>query len=673
MKNLVGVLFTMPLARRHVLPPAPTRATLIAMLWALAAACAAPAQQRAAVVQVAAEPLKLREPEEKALRAFIEKLAEAKRRLYLDEMRQTAQTLAGETGLDELAAKRLEEGFTSALDAAMTGWEEKAYDWLSPFVGRSANAIRDMARWPVEQIARSPGVKDVTPPWEQPVWLDFLRGRLSAEQWRVWQEKLERDARELEQRVAEHVEFASENQRPLMESETSLACTDIVNILALAPERAARLDQLARQAVDAALARWREAALKNLREMDRERREAVITHGGGIAIEEEFHPCAQPVWIEGLASLLDAEERGQVEQALQARQARRLDAARLAILQLIDERAALSADQRSQMLPLLEEAAGKLTEQMRRYYNLDPNMVGHQLRQCDLEPLRALLEPAQLRGLDRLLDPTPRRPIDADALDAARDLPPPQTEEELERLLSEDLLRRYDEARRERLEDMRTHVEDLRRHARLSAAQEQTLELAMHGAVQDSLALFRQQVSTWLRQSMAGASGPMVRQRLLNLGTAGFGNDVPPKDTEFWQCTLARVLNDSQREAWAQAQNARENELRRAQVLLVVSELEQQLALTAKQAAFFEQRLAEIIAEYAEDLDQYRGARRWHLHAYSMLTPVVGIPEEEMQRHLTETQMELWREKSENQLRHYWDGVKRNHDNRLKARKEGGS
>ena len=633
-----------------------------------------PAQQRAVVVKPAAEePPKLRETEEKALRAFIAKLTEAKRRLYLEEMEELASAVGAEIGLEVSAVGNLKAGIAPAVEAAMRDWDQKAYAWLAPFVGRSGNAVRDMARWPVEQIARSPGVKEVVAPDQQQVWLDFLRARLSPPQWQVWQEKLERDARDLEQRAAEHVAFTAENQRPMLEMEIGLAKADVLHLLELPPERQQAFEDLARKTVEATLKAWQEAALKSLREMDRERREAVITHGGGIAIEEEFRPTEQAVWKEGIAALLSADERHRMDQALAARQARRQQAARLAVLQLIDERAALSSDQRSRLLPLLDEVASKLTDLMRRYYNLDPSLVGQQLSQCDLKPVRALLEPVQQRGLDRLLNlGSPSQGEDED-LTASEELPPPVTEEELERLLSENLLRRYEQARQERMADMESHLEDLRRHARLTPEQQQTLALAMHGAVQDSLTLFRQQVSSWLRQSISGATGSMIRQRLINLGTAGFGNEVPPKDTDFWIATLNRVLDPIQQQAWQQTQTEREQELRRVQVKLVVSELEHQLALSTAQVAFFESKIAAIIAQYADDLDDYRGARRWHLHAYSMLTPVAGIPDAELKKHLTPAQLELWLEKSENQVRHYWEGVKRNHENRLRQTKEGDS
>lgn len=650
------------------------RAALLLLLLAGAFVEPAAAEQpKSAAAVKAEEPPKLREADELALRGFVEKLAGAKRRLYEEEMEKLAKELAAETGLNDQASARLSDGFEKAIAAAMTGWEDKAYEWLAPYVSRSANAMRDMARWPVEQIARSPGVKDVTPPEEQPAWNDFLRSLLSDEQWRRWQEKLQRDAQEQAKRELEHVQFVAENQRPFMQAEADLAKADYIHTLGLDEDRTRRLDALAEKAVDTALAGWQEAALKTLREMDRERREAVVSHGGGLSVEGEFRPAEQAVWTAGLAELLTAEERRQVEEALAGRQQRRQTAARLALLQILDERLALTAKQREQADPLLDEAVAKLVSQMRRYYNVDPVLVGQMLRQCDLEPLRALLEPDQQRALDRLLDSPGRRQPDDEALRLARDLPPPRTEEDLERLLSADLLRRYDEVARERLEDMRLHLEDLRRQTRLTPEQMKTLKLAAHGAVQDSLELFRQQISTWLRQSLAGASGQMVRQRLLTLGTAGFGNEVSPKDTEFWQATLARVLDVFQQQDWRTALEARERELRRAQALLVTSELEHQLALTTAQAAFFEKRLGEIIQEYAEDLDQYRGARRWHLHAYSMLTPVAGIPEEELKKQLSAKQMELWQEKAENQVRHYWDGVKRSHENRLRARKEGGS
>ncbi len=620
------------------------------------------------------EPPKLREAEDKALRGFVEKLTQAKQRLYLEDMEKLAATIAEEISLDETATTRLKDGIEAAVTAAMDGWQDKAYAWLAPFAGRSPNAMREMARWPVEQIARSPGVKEVTGPDEQPVWRDFLKSLLTPEQWTRWEEKLARDARELEQRVAEYVKLAAENQRPLLETEISLAQADILNTLALPEERAQKVTALADEAVTAALAGWEEAALKALDEMERERREAVLSHGGGMGVVEgEFHPQEQACWTEGLAKLLTTAERERIEQTQAARQARRVEASRLALLQILDERTALTAAQRELLPPLLDEAAEKLATQMRRYYNLDPNTVGMLLRDCDLKPLRAALEDSQQRGLDALLSPKTHSHPDAAALEKAQELPPPVTEEDLERLLSEDLTRRYDEAAQARLEEMRTHLDDLRRHARLTPEQDTVLELAARGAVQDSLGNFRQQMSAWLRQSIAGTPAQAVRQRLLTLGASGFGNDVAAKDTEFWTATLERTLDVFQKQEWQEVLSLRERELRRTQVLLVVSELEHQLALTEEQAAFFERRLGEIIERYAEDLDEYRGARRWHLHAYSMLTPVAGIPEVQLKERLTPAQFELWREKSENQVRHYWEGVKRNHENRLRAKKGGGS
>jgi hypothetical protein len=248
--------------------------------------------------------------------------------------------------------------------------------------------------------------------------------------------------------------------------------------------------------------------------------------------------------------------------------------------------------------------------------------------------------------------------------------PPPATEEELEALLSAELIKRYEKVRETKMVEMKTHLEDLERQAGLREEQRLELSLAAVGAVQESLREVRQQLGSWLRQSVANTPNEAVRQRLASLGSAGFGNDPAAMRSGLWAGALDRLLDEEQRGRWAAAEGDREQELREAQLLLVLSELDQQLALTSEQAVFFEGQLKRILVEYAEDLDEYNGARQWHLHAYSLLTPVMGVPEEEMKKQLSAGQMDLWVTKSESQVKHYWDGVKRKHEAREKAKAE---
>jgi len=618
------------------------------------------------------EKVVLPEATEAALRGFVEKLTAAKQRIYTSDMMDLVKSVAEEAALSEEETRMLEKGVETAVAATMKGWDERARDWLAPFVGRSANAMREMARWPVEQIAKSPGVEGVLPPDEQPVWLEHLKKRLNPEQWKKWEDKLARSAEDLRLRTEEHVAFSAENQRPLMESEMDLIVADITNTLALPEERAAGVKKLAEDAVTAALELWKTKSLEALMKMERMRREIIIGNGngGGRYSDEEVSPKDQPVWKEGLASLLTEAEVKQIEQTSERRREGRLLASQWAILQILDERVGLTQAQRQAMLPMLRPVAEKLTEQMRRYFNLDPYSVSSVLRAMELKELKEGLSETQKEDFERLLNVTNRQGTDEEQARPDLEAPPPASEAELEALLSSELTRRYRVLWEERKAVMKTHLEDLRRQAGLSEKQCLELSLASVGAVQDSLQMTRQQLGSWLRQSVAGAPAEAVRQRLMNLGTAGFGSEQEASDTDMWLAALARVMDTAQKQRWEAALEARETELRQTQLLLVMSELDQQLALTAPQSAFFESHLKRILIEFAPDLDEYNGARQWHLHAYSMLTPVMGVPEEEMKKQLSARQMELWDEKAASQVKHYWDGVKRKHDSRVKAAEE---
>lgn len=622
------------------------------------------------------EKVVLEAAEEKALQGFIEKLKAAKQKLYGEGMRDLVKGLKEEAGVDEAGLTALNAVVDEAVAETMKGWDEKAYEWLSPYVGRSGNSIREMARWPVDQIAKSPGVEGVVPPDEQGVWTAFLKKVLNEEQWQRWEEKLKRDEVELQTRTEEHVAFSADNQRPNMESEMDLVVADLANTLSLPEERVMGLKKLAEDAIAVTVEAWKKAGMEAMMKMDRERREMVIANGnsGWRFGEEDLLPQEQERWKVGLDSLLTKEEAKEIRVVGERRRERRLMAIQRAILQVMDGGVALTTGQRKVVLPLLVPVAEKLMSQMRRYYNLDPYSVATALRDPDLKEakvaLEAVLETDQKAGFERFMSPERYAGGEEEEPEEVSGEPDPATEEELEALLSSELIQRYEVVRGAKMVEMKTHLEDLRRQAGLREEQRLELSLAAVGAVQESLREVRQQLGSWLRQSVANTPNEGVRQRLATLGAAGFGNEPIATASELWQGSLEGVLDEEQRRRWSEAERDRQGELREAQLLLVLSELDQQLALTAGQATFFEGHLKRILEAYAEDLDDYNGARQWHLHAYSLLTPVMGVPEEEMKKKLSAGQMELWLDKSASQVRHYWDGVKRKHDAREKAKAE---
>jgi hypothetical protein len=487
---------------------------------------------------------------------------------------------------------------------------------------------------------------------------------------------LKRDEAELKARTEEHVTFSAENQRPNMEAEMELVVADIANTLRLSEERVAGLKKLAEESIGKTVEVWKKGGMEAMMKMDRERREMVIGNGnsGWRFGEEDLLPQEQEWWKAGVASLLSKDEAKQIRVAGEQRRERRLMAVQRAILQVMDEGVALTTAQRKEVLPMLVPVAEKLMSQMRRYYNMDPFTVAMVLRDPELKEAKAGLEskmaPEQRAGFERFMNPERYAGGEEEENGEVSREPAPATEEELEALLSAELIKRYEKVREAKMVEMKTHLQDLERQAGLREEQRLELSLAAVGAVQESLREVRQQLGSWLRQSVANTPNEAVRQRLASLGSAGFGNDPAAMRSGLWAGALDRLLDEEQRRRWATAEGDRERELREAQLLLVLSELDQQLALTSEQAVFFEGQLKRILVEYAEDLDEYNGARQWHLHAYSLLTPVMGVPEEEMKKQLSVGQMDLWVTKSESQVKHYWDGVSRKHEAREKAKTE---
>jgi hypothetical protein len=618
----------------------------------------------------------LEEAEEKALRGFIEKLKAAKKRLYEEDMRELVKSLEQEVGLDEPARSELAQLAVKAVEATMDGWDQKAHDWLSPYVGRAGNSIREMARWPVEQIAKSPGVEGVVPPDQQGGWNDSLRKVMTSQQWSKWEEKLKRDETEMMNRVREHVSFSADNQRPNMEGEMTLAVAAISNTLKISGDRLEALKRLADESVLATVETWKKKGMEAMMKMDRERREMVMVNGnsGWQFGEEGVLPQEQEQWKTGLRSLLSEAEAGKLEEIGKQRRERRLRAVQSAILQVMDEGIAFTTSQRREVRPLLKPVAEKLLSQMQRYFNLDSFSVSSAMRDSDLKQVSAsvaaIMEPEQKAGYERFLNPERYAENEEGNPEGMEDKAPPANEEELEALLSLEMIRRYEGVRAAKMLQIQTSIEDLQRQVGLRDEQIEELSLAAAGAVQDSLREVRQQLGSWMRQSVANIPNEGVRARLAGIGSAGFGNEPEARLSVFWRVTLKRTLDEQQLRKWHDAEAAREAEMKETQLLLVLSELDQQLALTSEQAAFFEGHLGRILDQYSDDLDAYSGSRQWHLHAYSLLTPVMGVPEEEMKKQLSEGQMDLWLEKSASQVRHYWEGVKRKYDAREKAKAE---
>ena len=154
----------------------------------------------------------LNEELDKALREFSGKVAEQRRKLWDEAMTEQIQHMTRELKLTEAQQGDLKAASTESIKAALVGWEDKIFDWLKPHLGRSGNAIRDLARWPEEGIAQSADIDGVMPPEMQTAWRGALDRVLMPEQKTRWQEVMQAQQEEEQRELEEYVDFLATGQ-----------------------------------------------------------------------------------------------------------------------------------------------------------------------------------------------------------------------------------------------------------------------------------------------------------------------------------------------------------------------------------------------------------------------------------------------------------------------------
>jgi len=100
-----------------------------------------------------------------------------------------------------------------------------------------------------------------------------------------------------------------------------------------------------------------------------------------------------------------------------------------------------------------------------------------------------------------------------------------------------------------------------------------------------------------------------------------------------------------------------------------VSELDRRRKLSAVQCGRIETALQQVLADYLPDIERYMSIQ-WFLQYYYALVPLAGVAEKEMQAILTPEQWKLCKERDLPDAMQYWEGIKNNHERRMKQNLE---
>ena len=203
------------------------------------------------------------------------------------------------------------------------------------------------------------------------------------------------------------------------------------------------------------------------------------------------------------------------------------------------------------------------------------------------------------------------------------------------------LKKREVEARKPRTEQMQRRIEELEEIVGLKDGQKKKLEIASKGAVEKSLEPWREQMDNYIRQYLE-RSPNNVDMMLASIGNVNFGHtpEQQAAEQEVWLSTIGRVLDREQMATYQQTVDERNDYLHTAVSSLLIADLDRNLRLTAEQR----EKLAALLGPVIEENLTLLG--RWsndgNLPVYQLPTLLGGVAEKELNKALSEKQIEGW-------------------------------
>lgn len=497
--------------------------------------------------------------------------------------------------------------------------------------------------------------------WDQ-MWRDIAVKVLSGDAINQWESVAREEQDKQEMELVEVIKPSETYLRQQMEMIMMLEVDNLVADLGLDGDRQKQLKKLSDDAIEESLKiarkHWMQQA-RNLSTQERQRMRGNSVFG----VNDEMQATALPVWKEGLRKLLREKELSQMSVEKDQRQKRALSAIARACLAEMDQTLMLNDTQRGSLQPLLEKAMEPLLEQRRQeYWSYNPQQLFQHAGKMGEESLRAILDTVQLKRWQEL--------VAASDVSARNVAVPGGTQPEvpdMEAAISAHLYKMFTTERRKSLAAMLPRVEEAQRVLSLPEEAVARLTTAAKGAVEASLAPWRENTERYVRQAVQSATPKNILQTLNGTERVSFGRPTEggPESSEIWQAALKELLDAGQREKLKTVIQARSDYRLKAMAGMSVGELDRRRRLTSEQCARLEPLLKKVLAEYQPDIERYMSPN-WHLQYYYAMVPVAGVAEKEMQAILSPQQWKLCKERDLPDAMQYWEGIENNHKNRLK-------
>ncbi len=616
---------------------------------------------------------------EKIIGAYVDNVTTVKREAWTKRMEEEIKAIARVSALDETSRKKLAELARQAVNESLPAWSREIREAGRALAEKDPKEMADsFATASVSDSDVAEPIRGVPEPFHHPVWLAGLRQILTPAQAAAWgkseAQRITGLAQEIEQILGTQEDGVREQGEKLIES----SAAEIRQSLPLSPERLAHLDQLAKLATDRGVAEWREQARQYLLGAEETQRRT-ISEQGRIFMEtgaqSEIGRLA--AWREGVAQFLTPEEVQQLHVAAVQRQQRRTEALAKVIVIFLDERMALSAAQRTELLPMMERLVSQTPEffPAREPDTSDvppaPLFVQTALRAPE-EEVRRVLDADQWAhwqemGLLAKAEGGEAKPAETEGTE-------PHDPEETERRVADFLLERSAEERRRVWRSINLQAEDAVRAVGLGPPAAEHLRTAAEGAAERSLAQGRAQIDEFVHGNFANANGTTFQQRLTGFGRYTWEtlSRGAPAEQGIWKKAVATALNAEQRALWQRTIEERKAFREQAMAASVVASFDWRYSITAEQWAKLETRVTGILREDGGRMLRNRGNEPdapWFLEDEAKFIPLAEVPDAELAALLGPEQWRRWSSSDEySTARSFWQLVRAKKEPLLRAR-----
>ncbi len=595
----------------------------------------------------------------------------------IDQMNRKVDEIVAATGLDDKGKTAL----LAAVPASVDQQAQKTHDALRDMM---ESAFRTVPVGQIHQILEQAGImaSEVAMGYEQqadvwpddaPSWQAALKKNLTPAQAAAWNTAQAKQHQELEDQISDYLAMVTRTATTLAQQQIQPEADAIRSAINLPPDRLAKLKDLQTAAVTDFANSMRAKSEKAMLEMPEADRKVAMKGRG------DFPPSGVlDEWRAGVAKILSPAEMAGMKTAKEDRAARREEALGKVMLALMDERVALTGEQRAKLDPIAQDlmrAAPDLIAEPdpNTYFSLGVSQVLQAAGGGSQDQIKAILDSNQWQ---HWLDAASGKNLNQNmyveqaiqlpaAGGSATPTPPPLVEPDaVDKAISRYLADKNKTAHDAIFAEKELKAEDAARILRLSPDSAQLLQTAACGAAEAVMANWRDSAEQMVRSNLGEVTPDTIDQKLQSIPAyqiqqnMGNGNNSSPD--AVWDATVKAVLDADQMKAWNAETDARKQYELDAVCGWINICFAQQFGLSPDQQEKMRPMITTLVKKYNDRMGGFfsGGGDPWYFIGFYMFMPVAGIQDKDLSAVLTKDQIDHWKGSNVyGQASMYWHNI----------------